>query len=540
MIKLKISSIVVISIFLLSSCGDEFFELENPPQFPWQKPEDLELGISSAYNRTFLSDWGNPVGNNFLAFEAMSDHVYLLPGTSGDIPFNELYFRQFETPLDDAGSFSQSYQAIGNCNNAIDFYKVNDMKPFPESTDAQRLSMDRLLGELYFIRAFNYWHLALRYLPKPGSSNFETAELIPMRINFPTDAQEAASPPYMTGAMAFDLILSDLKKAYDLLPERYRSGIDNASYEYGRANKFTAAALMSKVYFFLGSPTNAVYYDSALTHLDYVIDQGSYSLDQDPIEAWNKSDQTAGNEVIWYALYYDLDKNATFKRPTSMNYSDYRATGGNRGTDQRRCPWNQFTLAHSTLKEIGWFDDSLNSTENALKDKRYQQLYYRLEGNRGEEKLPNGEKKYPNDDPLIYETLYPQIKEAQLWGDKYYRAPVGPQSNVPVMRVAEMYLTRAILRLKYGSNPSGALSDLNTVRVRAGLEELQLSELTEEAIHNERVKELAFEMDRMVYLMSLKMPIGLGDREQGDVLNPPYENVYWIVPQEESDFKNNN
>jgi len=523
--RIFLSSISIVILFL-SCTTEEFFELENPPQDPWQDPESLEFSASSTYNRTFYNDWGNPVGENYLVFECIGDHVYLLPNTSADIPYNELYFRQFSIPLNDDVNFSRSYESIGVSNSAIEFYLENDGTPFPSATANQRASMDRILGELYFMRGYNYWHLALRHLPKPGASNFETEELLPKRVSFPENAEEAVDAEYMTGKETYDLILADLKRAKELLPEQYRPSIDDDSYEFGRANRYVASGMLAKVYFMLGTSSTSVYYDSALTELDYVI-SGPYSLDQDPIEAFNRSDETAGNEVIWYALHYDQEMEPTFKRPTSFNYSDYRALGGNRGENQLRCPWNQFPLSFTSLQEIGWFDANRNSTTEALSDKRYQQLYYRLEGNRG----------VSTDDPRIYEMLYTHITDAQLWGDKYYRAPVGAQSNIPVMRLAEMLLSRSILRLVHNNDVAGALEDLNVVRNRAGIQPLTTAELTEEAIHNERLKELAFEMDWTIYQMSIRMPIGTGDREEESILLPPYEGVYFQIPQAELDFQ---
>lgn len=64
--------------------------------------------------------------------------------------------------------------------------------------------------------------------------------------------------------------------------------------------------------------------------------------------------------------------------------------------------------------------------------------------------------------------------------------------NINIMRLAEMYLTRAECHFRL-DNPEAALADLNTVRVRSGLDSLTAEELDLEAILNERDLELAFE-----------------------------------------------
>jgi hypothetical protein len=184
-------------------------------------------------------------------------------------------------------------------------------------------------------------------------------------------------------------------------------------------------------------------------------------------------------------------------------------------------------MSHSAAQYVGWMNENLEETEEALQDKRYVQLYYRLEGNNGD----------PQADPTVYETQYAHIKEPYIWGDKYFRGTDGRYTNVPVMRLAEVYLTRSVLRLKLGDS-NGALADLNTVRERAGLD--PLSEVTEVLIDKERIKELAFEGDHLFYSQALEAQIGPGDRENVSPINSPYENLYWKIPQLELDMQNEN
>jgi hypothetical protein len=169
-------------------------------------------------------------------------------------------------------------------------------------------------------------------------------------------------------------------------------------------------------------------------------------------------------------------------------------------------------------------DDNLNATVEAMNDKRYQQLFWRLEPYRGDD----------NDDPRYYDLQYKHVKTPQVYGDKYFRGADGQFTNVPVIRLAEMYLTRSIIHLKKG-NPNQALDDLNVVRARAGLE--PLTTVTEQDIHNERIKEMAFEGDRLYYLQALNLPIPAGDRTDVAAIQAPYENLYWRLPQSELDFR---
>ena len=69
--------------------------------------------------------------------------------------------------------------------------------------------------------------------------------------------------------------------------------------------------------------------------------------------------------------------------------------------------------------------------------------------------------------------------------------------NTPVVRLAEMYLTRSECRAQQG-NASGALADVNIIRQRAGLKDLPGTTAGNSlitAIRRERNLELAFEGD---------------------------------------------
>ncbi len=522
---LNISKYIAISIGLLltSSCENEdFFELTNPPEFPWLNVEQLEMAAVTPYHLTFGSSWGSYWQNYCLVSDCMSEYIYLLPNTSADIPYTEMYYRTTEVRTGKInGIFNDIYQTIGSCNAALDFYAANDNQPFSNPTENDQANLDRIKGELHFMKAFAYFIAARVFAPSPLSSDFDTKEILPLRMEFPKDIEQANKATFGTAKQVYDIILEELGKAKNLLPEQYTAGVHHPSYQYGRANKMAASFLLMRVYFQLGE------YDAALNEANSVINSGYYDLTQDPLEAFSHSDPDKGKEVIWYALYYDDVKKSIAKVFTSMNKTHYTAVNGGRGDNWSRCPWNQFCMSHSAAQYIGWMDENLEETDEALNDKRYIQLYYRLEGNNGD----------PQADPKVYETQYAHIKDPYIWGDKYFRGVNGRYTNVPVMRLAEAYLTRSILRLKSG-NDSGALSDLNKIRERAGIE--PLTAVTEELINKERIKELAFEGDNLFYLESLGEPIGPGDRENVAPIQAPYEDLYWQIPQLELDMQNEN
>lgn len=71
-------------------------------------------------------------------------------------------------------------------------------------------------------------------------------------------------------------------------------------------------------------------------------------------------------------------------------------------------------------------------------------------------------------------------------------------ANVPVLRLAEMYLTRAEANLRSGTSTGAPpLADVNTVRARAGAPALTAAALTVDAVLKERYYELIFEGQKL-------------------------------------------
>ena len=104
-----------------------------------------------------------------------------------------------------------------------------------------------------------------------------------------------------------------------------------------------------------------------------------------------------------------------------------------------------------------------------------------------------------------------------------------------MIRLAEFLLTRSIILFNQ-NDKVGAAADLNTVRRRAGLSDIASGDITAQDIANERIKELGAEHgDRTYYLIALRQPIGIGDRDPGKFspILPPYSDYYWQVPLEE-------
>lgn len=528
----------VLLLFSLSSCKDEaFFEREAPPETPWLNVTEFERAVIGAYSNFVPGSWGGGViGGHRFVKTIGEDATYWIPGEGGDVPTDALYYRNTNTQIGYL-DYNNCFRVITNANIGLDFLEANTGNPFPNASqqDIQQ-NLPRQKGELLFLRGATYWQMAVTFLPwyKPEGGN--DARILPLRTTFPA-GREAANAKIGTVEEIWQQVVSDLSQAKELLPEQYISGVHHPTYEHGRADKFIAAFLLGRVHFQMGN------YAEALEEINFVIDQngGRYDLTEDPIEAWNRSDPSRGRETVWSFPYFDPTEGSQWLLFSSFNKSHYNAlNGGGPGTtdgptafDRKGSfsPWAGFTMSTSIMQQVGWMDVNLAETEEAQRDKRYQQLYYRLEPYRDPATMTDEENAMGK-----WEFRYPKVTTPLVWPNKYFRGDNGRETNIPAFRLAEMYLTRAIIRFKQG-DVAGATQDVNVIRERAGLD--PLSTVTEQQIHDERIKEMSQEGDRLDYVRALKLPILPGDRDPNrpnSTIDYPYPDFYYPIPQAEYDL----
>ncbi len=510
--------IALSAVFLLQACNDdEFFELTNPVESPWQSIDEFDKAPIGAYY-TLTGNGGNRsmFAHAVMASEAMADGVNLAPASEGysiNADVEDIYTRTFGTSIGlfDNPIFRNGYFAVGHANGALDLIAESNGIPFPEAgPDAS----NRIEGELLFVRAYAYLHLARFYAPAYPNDE----KRLPLRLNQAKNFDQAKSSELASATDIYNLVVDDLQQAKDLLPERYDANLHPPAYADGRVNKFAAAALLAKVYFQMGR------YDEALAELNFVIDQngGDYDLSEDPEVAWNQTGVSRGKEVIWYYALWagdGLGGSSNWKHPGRFSWLN----ANNRDASGPDKNGGRFLRASdSFLQQVGWMGADQSETEEALADKRYTQLYQRFEAS-GSDVNPEPRGAFA-------------ASRSYVWCDKYYRA--GRRiTNLPLLRLADMHLLRSVIRADLGSaqDLTGARSDLNLVRNRAGIGDFAGSDAElVDAIHLERFREMAFEGDRFFYLQGARMPIPNGDRGAGEVgFDSPF---YSEVPDFEIDL----
>ncbi len=535
--KLILLPVYILGMILgFSACNeDEFFSIDYPPESPWTKPSEFEFAVASAYKFSLGGEWNSPIGFDRFTSYGSSDAARKIEQYSADYPTLEVYQRETDGYMRAAtDNWNNNYSAIANINSALSFINQEDY-PFPTASPAEKAYLNIMKGELMALRAHDYFSLVKRHAPDytPGGSN--DARKIVLHTELSRKLEESNQPYIATVQEVYDQIVSDLQAAKELLPEA-TSGF-YPSYDASHINKFAAAALLARVYFQMGD------YEKTLSELNYVIDQngGRYDLSVNPFNAFSYSEPgDNGKEEIWYLACYSVGNGIGPKDFSLFTKAHYNARNGGRGIYWSRIGWHELALSHTMLKKMGWMDENLNETAEAQADKRYNELYYRFEpyvpGLRDSILAQTGT-------TLGYDTIY-EVKAGidvpNVWIDKYYRGTTGDKagqwSNIPLIRLGELYLMRAAVKLKL-NDENGALNDLNAVRNRAGIGNFN-GTLTLEEIYNEFIKEMAGEGKENSFRMALEMPILPGDRNVAPI-NPPYEDFYWRPSQSEEDLNQN-
>lgn len=341
------------------------------------------------------------------------------------------------------GAWVDSYGGITQCNQLL------------ASTDPQ-VSSPGAKAQLRFLRAYFYWRL----LDVFGRVKITTQPLVDV--------------PQSPRIDVYNFVRTELLAAIPDLPA--------GKQEYGRANKFAARALLSRLYL------NAKVYkglanhdpadlDSAIFNADKVINSGLYSLDPEYKDVFDPDNVEAAEHI--FVAPFDENTGAgmnfaqmTLHYPSQLTY------------DLRDQPWN----GYSTLEE---FYNSYDAN-----DKRRTQNFIvgpqvDLNG------TPILDLAFDPDDedgaPINYT---PQINQLAPSGSRQAGARLGKfnfkigqipeqDNDFPLLRLGEVLLNKAEAEFRKNG---GGLASINLLRARAGV--ANLGALTEGVILAERGREL--------------------------------------------------
>ncbi len=370
-------------------------------------------------------------GRNFTYMgEMRADNLY--PSTIGGTmavvytleyePENNSYFALWTT----------MYNTIMVANTLIE-----NIGALETSSSSEVEKRDDYLGQGYAMRAFEYFDLVrlygYPYLYDNGAS------LGAVLITTPVSPSEAKQPR-STVAQTYDLILSDLSKALDLLSK---------SKNTGHFNYWAAKLLQARVYLYMGN------YSSAYASAVEVINESPYSLvsNANYIDYWSHEgeDETVLEFIV-------------------TNQGDIDPDGGFYG------------MFHHL-----WFDD-LNAGASVIPTKKWRSLF---------DDTPNDVRAQWIGDP------YSAAKTGEYWLKKFPgnadRGYTFRRNNIHAMRITEAYLIAAEAGLESG-NASAASNYLNLIRKRADPTATNVT-ATLDLIQTERQKEFIGEGHRFFDVM---------------------------------------
>jgi len=512
--RIKIILLAIIS-FNYIACSDDF--LNEPPldriteNDVWSDVNLTDAYLFKIYDRMpwdYLEDfWG--VGGSHR--DILSD---LARGTYSWTTANNIFrpgnwgTANNTWPLDYWG-----YDNLWKINYAIENIELAPDNVF---TDEER---NNRLGELYFLRAYNYFAMAKRYGGVPIILEAQDPETTPQDEYFPARNTEKE---------VYDQVLSDAQAAFELLPNRWSS-------QKGRAPKWAAKSLESRAALYAGSIAKYgtvkldglvgipqsdadAYYEISLNASEKIITEAGYTLfNQYPNAATNYAnlflDET-DDEAIFMKVWIPYEKGHSYDLH-NVPYS-YRVDWGASMSPTKQLVDSYEVLSTGLLpSESGSEYDENNPFEN--RDPRLKgtiltnndtfqgspvEIWYGTETNgeidtdRGTGVGKDGMGIHADATKTgFYVRKYLEDGSSPLLIKEYYSG-----TDCILFRLGEIYLNAAEAAIELNMEAS-ARDHIEPVRTRAGLQQnLRLESYSgtelRDRIRNERKLELAFEDHR--------------------------------------------
>lgn len=455
---------ILFGALLLSGCKKYINEPDDSTLTTgmlFNSSRDLDNLLYGGYGA--LASTATLSGNWRVFGEVMADEVILnlSEPTTAD-PYTSLYSRNMKDAIYEEG-YKQAYIAIQNANTVL--YAIdNNLVTKEKDPEFNELTKARIAGEAFFIRAVMHFELVRLYGHQYGYNSTTANSGIVLRtkpvINVESQ-NDIAVVQRATVNEVYQQVINDLKQAETLLP--------TAPQRRGRASSFVAAAYLARVYFQMNDNTNA------LTQINKVIGstpgviETEFKLVRAPATGAVNASNAAANVGAAFKSsgtgarvtenIFDLISLSAYPVNGVMNRKYYKTGAIN----------PHLAISNAFLTAAGF----------ATNDARKVALIGVTNG-------VNYSKKY--DQSLM---------------------------NIPVIRSVELLLDRAEINALNG-NTTEATKDINLIRDRAipsyNINTVIAPEKILEEVQRERLRELAFEGDRLHNLRRMKADIGPGDR----------------------------
>ena len=281
------ASILIISAFSCTDLHKDPIGLLTPEQVSTDPTlNSVKVSVTSSYQMlastlNLLGEWrwdlGTVFRNDFIVDDIASDDVKKKWNPDGDQAWMDQVQSFNFTSSNQAfnGQWSYDYEGISRSNLAISY--------LTDPAITAKIAIDpalknRLLGEVYFLRAFYYFDLV---------NNFGDVPLLVKPLQSFSDAYSVAKRE--TKANVYAQISSDLAQAKTLLPNSKYS--DPA--ETWRASKGAVLAMQAKVALYNQKWTDVISIVTELEGLNF------YSLNSNYFDSFDVTKEATENEVIF-------------------------------------------------------------------------------------------------------------------------------------------------------------------------------------------------------------------------------------------------
>lgn len=378
-----------------------------------------------------------------------SDDAYKGGGDVSDIQA----FHYYETSQNINPTFGEadklwfnSYQAISRTNTAL--------MALQQVSESDMPLRNIRMGEMYFLRGHFYFMLK------------QVFGHIPFVDENTPDKEYEKTPNTLPNDEQWAWIVSDFKKAYDLLP--------TSQPQKGRADKYAAATYLAKAYLYKAyrqdESNNVTSIDATdlghvLTYTNEVM-ASSYGLEDDFAFNFLPGGYENGKESI-FAVQYSVEDGTMHGR---LNWGDVLSAPMKLGCCDFHKPSQNLVNAFKTTNGIPQFDTYDNANYSASSDKADPRLFHTVA-------IPGLPYKYNTE--LIYEEnwnrninvygVYASLKEnvdPSCSCFKNINPFRGNSKNRIVLRYADVLLMRAEALIELNRQDE-ALAFINQVRQRA-------------------------------------------------------------------------
>ena len=454
---IKYSAAAALLALSVSACTDltEKVYSEIPADKFYQNQDQIDGAISAIY--TNLAPFMNH-GTTFSCQENSSDEMMV--GQKGGDWYDGgqwIHCQTHQFAATDGflnGVWEADYKTIATCNRLI--------AQIPKAiTDGAKAGP--IVAEVRTVRAFNY----LLLMDLFGN--------IPIFQNFP-----AATDEYVTKdrASVYAFIESELKAALPALSK---------SKTYGKCNYWVAQGLLARLYLNAEVYTGKPNYAAAQAAADDVIKNGPYKMSATYRENFVTANE-GSTENIWVIPYDEINLTGFNMPQMTLHYASQATFNLH---DQ---PWNGYCSIQEFYNSFDSKD--IRKTNNFLAGQQYAaDGKTKLEDSGAEANDPDG--KPLNYTPEVNE-LYPNaLRQAGVRVGKFEfkLGALNTLSNdYPLLRLAEMYLTRAEAAYRLNAADPNAIKDLNVTAIRAGVPFIAITNVMD--IFNERGREMFAEAVR--------------------------------------------